>query len=72
MKIQGKLIFVISFIALIFPINACAYIDLGTGSYFLQILLGFVFGLIFSIKLFWNKIALFLNSKFKKKSNDNK
>lgn len=36
--------------------TACAYIDPGTGSLWLQMMLSILLGLIFSIKLYWGKI----------------
>ena len=33
-----------------------AYIDPGTGSYLLQIILAALFGLMFALKVFWTKI----------------
>jgi hypothetical protein len=37
-----------------------AYIDPGTGSFILQLLIGAVCGGLFAVKLFWNKISSFL------------
>ena len=54
---------------LCFP--AYAYLDPGTGSYFLQIIIATVVGAMYAIKHFWYKIKLFyinLLSKFKKRS----
>ena len=54
---------------LCFP--AYAYLDPGTGSYFLQIIIATVLGAMYAIKHFWYKIKLFyinLLSKFKKRS----
>jgi hypothetical protein len=43
-------------ILVIFPRNSPAYLDLYTGSYFLQLLLGGIFGALFFIKFYWRKI----------------
>ena len=54
---------------LCFP--AYAYLDPGTGSYFIQIIIATLLGSIYAIKQFWHKIKLFctnLLSKFKKHS----
>jgi hypothetical protein len=40
----------------VFPRNVYAYIDPGSGSYLIQVILGFVFGGLFMIKIYWNKI----------------
>jgi len=45
---------------LIFPKEASAYLDPGSGSYILQILIGFILGGLVGVKLFWTKIKTFL------------
>lgn len=54
--------FVILFLGIFFPVNAYAYVDPGSGSYMLQLLLAFLFGAIASIKIFWSKIKTFLGN----------
>lgn len=39
---------------------ACGYIDPGTGSLMIQLILGVLFGGLFVIKLSWKRIAQFL------------
>ena len=61
---------VVSGIFLIFPASAFAYIDPGSGSFFLQFLLAALLGALYSIKVFWKDIRAFLKqlfSKFQKK-----
>ena len=48
--------------------NAYAYIDPGTGSYIVQIILGAVVGGLYAIKLFWKNIAAFLKGLFIRKN----
>ncbi|MCF7810505.1 hypothetical protein K9N50_05910 [bacterium] len=48
--------------------NAYAYLDPGTGSYLLQILIAGLVGAAFSIKVFWLRIKDFFSGK--KKDND--
>ena len=60
-------------LALIFVLcfPAYAYLDPGTGSYFIQIVIATLLGAMYGIKKFWYKIKLFctnLLSKFKKRS----
>ena len=53
---------------LCFP--AYAYLDPGTGSYFLQIIVATLLGAMYAIKQFWYKIKIFcinIFSKFKKR-----
>ena len=42
---------------------AYAYIDLGTGSFLLQMLLATIFASLFTIKVFWKKFGASINSK---------
>lgn len=62
---QIKIIIIVFFAyLLLFSPNAYAYLDPGTGSYLLQILAAVLFGSIFVIKLWWNKIkSFFIKSK---------
>ena len=46
--------------ALLFPSAAYAYVDPGTGSYFLQILIAGILGAAFAVKLYWRKLKSFL------------
>jgi len=43
------------------------YIDPGTGSYALQIIIAVLVGIIFAFKLFWNKVKTFISAIFPKK-----
>lgn len=45
-----------------YPKNAEAYLDLGTGSYFLQIAIATVLGGLFAVKMYWNKIKKYFRS----------
>ncbi len=42
------------------PSEAKAYIDVGTGSYVLQLLLAGLFSATFAVKLFWRNIRTFV------------
>ncbi len=46
--------------AISIPSAAHAYVDPGTGSYFLQILIAGLLGAAFAVKLYWRKIKNFL------------
>ncbi len=48
----------------IFDENAYAYLDPGTGSYFFQLFIATLIGVIFAIKLSWRKIVFFLKNLF--------
>jgi len=43
--------------------NAYAYLDPGTGSYLVQILIAGLVGAAFSIKIFWQRIKDFFSGK---------
>ena len=47
--------------------DAYAYLDPGSGSFFLQFLIAALLGGLFAIKLFWRKIISFFNNFFKRK-----
>jgi len=61
-KIQ--LLTIAAYICLVFTTNAYAYLDPGTGSMMLQLLLGGAAGLVLLVKLYWSKLVGFF--KFKK------
>lgn len=48
--------------------RAFAYIDPGTGSYFIQILIASLLGLAFAIKAFWKNIIAFFTQIFSRRS----
>jgi hypothetical protein len=64
MKIPKNLVTLVALIMmlhLVFPQRTYAYIDPGSGSYFLQILVAGLLGLLYSIKLFWARIRVSLS-----------
>ena len=66
---KATIITVTLIFVLCFP--AYAYLDPGTGSYFIQIIIATLLGAMYAIKHYWYKIKLFcidLLSKFKKRS----
>ena len=46
--------------------DAYAYIDPGTSSMFIQVIVGVLVGLVITIKIYWEKIKFKLFSKYKK------
>jgi len=50
-------------ISLVFTETAHAYIDPSSGSYFLQILLAGLLGVLFTLKIYWRKIKAFFTGK---------
>ncbi len=62
-----KTLFAVLFSLLFFSQNALAYLDPGTGSYILQITLAVLFGALFMVKAFWEKVKAFFIGLFSKK-----
>lgn len=54
----------------IFPNKVHAYIDPGTGSYVLQLVLGFLFGGVVAVKLYWKRIKSFFANLLRKKPHE--
>lgn len=61
---SDRFIFAFVLLAVLCPHNAHAYIDAGSGSMILQVLLGGIAGALVVIKLYWHKFL----SIFKRKS----
>ena len=57
---------------LIIPGNAYCYIDPGTGSFMLQILVGIIIGAIVTLKVYWAKTKIFLSGLFSSKKKTGK
>jgi len=71
-SILRKILYILSiFCFFVYPQNAFAYLDLNTGSYLLQLLLGGFFGFVFVINIFSKKIKAFYNKIFHKKKKHN-
>jgi len=49
------------------PASAHAYLDPGTGSYILQMLLAGILGALFALKMFWKRIIAFFKGLVSKK-----
>jgi hypothetical protein len=49
---------------LTFPRPAYAYLDPGTGSYILQLIMAGLLGAAFAVKLFWKDIRIFFKNLF--------
>ena len=55
------------FFSLLCVAEAYAYLDPGTGSYMLQLLIASLVGALFAIKIFWGRIVAFFRGLFAKK-----
>jgi hypothetical protein len=67
-KLKFSSILLSAILVIILTVDAYAYIDPGTGSYFLQLLIASLLGAAFAIKVFWKNIKSFLSNLFSKKS----
>ncbi len=65
-----SLIFVVIFF-LVFPADVYAYLDLGSGSYIIQVLFGTLLGSIFAIKVYWKNIKTMISNLFSKEKKVN-
>lgn len=61
-------IFVLILVALGLSKEAHAYVDPGTGSYLLQILVAGFLGLLYALRLYWARLKSFLTSRILRSS----
>jgi hypothetical protein len=57
----------LGFLFFISPQKAYAYLDPGTGSFILQVLIASLLGGVFAIKMFWSKIKAFFANLISKR-----
>jgi len=71
-----KVLFFLILFFFIFPSQVFAYLDPGTGSYFIQLIIGGFLGGLYLTKTFWTnllkKLVTSLKSLFKTKSDEEK
>ncbi|MDD3861272.1 MAG: hypothetical protein PHP74_00010 [Candidatus Gracilibacteria bacterium] len=68
MKFRYNLLALAAFCTVLFAPNAYAYLDAGTGSQIIQIIIAGSVGAIFAFKVYFKKIKLFFQSKYGKKT----
>ena len=61
-----SVLLVVGFILIVTTRQAHAYVDLGSGSFLLQILLATLFASLFSIKMFWSRLTERISRFFSK------
>jgi len=59
-----RLLLLIFALGTVLPAPASAYLDPGTGSYIIQMVVAGVLGALFAVKVFWVRIRLFLGRVF--------
>jgi hypothetical protein len=62
--------FFLMFFHFVFPSFAYAYLDPGSGSYIFQLILAGIVGLMFLIKVYWNKIKALVVGLFSRDRTD--
>jgi hypothetical protein len=63
-------LFLLLLLGLLAPGIAYAYLDPGTGSYIIQLVIGMVLGGLFAVGLFWRRVIAFFRRIFGGKKND--
>ena len=65
---QNKIMYIfIGLFLLVFPQTTYAYLDPGTGSYVVQVILAAMVGLAYTLKIYWTNIKTFFLNLFSKK-----
>lgn len=64
MKIAKTALFFIAAYLVLFPPQAHAYLDPGTGSYIIQVLAAVIFAGLFVLKTWWTQVKYFVSKLF--------
>lgn len=67
-----NLLLKIFIVFILFTSESYAYLDPGTGSIILQVIIGFIATTVATISIYWNKFKLFISKLFKKKEKEKK
>ncbi len=71
--IDFKNVVIITVILLFWSIRkAHAYIDPGTGSYIIQVMIGGLLGAAFALKVYWKKVKAYFSNLFSKRTKSDK
>lgn len=57
---------------LVIPAESYAYIDPGSGSYVIQVLIGLLMGALYAVKIYWSRLSGALRQFFEKRGNAQK
>ncbi len=66
----ATVVLLFSLLCLVFPRRVYAYLDPGTGSYILQLVIAFLLGGSLVIRIYWKKIKTYLANFLSKKQKD--
>ena len=68
-----KNVLILAVILIFWPIRkAHAYIDPGTGSYIIQVMIGGLLGAAFALKVYWKKVKAYFSNLFSKHTKNDK
>ena len=65
MKLFLRPITLLALALFLLPLSAYSYIDLGSGSYIIQLIIAAFVGITFSLKIYWKKIRALFSKKEK-------
>lgn len=65
-KLVLRLTIALTLLSLVVPQTAFAYLDPGSGSYILQVLIGVLAGVLLAVKIFWGRIKTFFSNSLAK------
>ena len=63
-----KVLLVLILLSLVFPRPAHAYLDPGTGSLIIQVIVAALLGAAFTVKVYWQNIKTFFANRFSNKA----
>ena len=67
---QALVLLLLTLLLLVLPSTAHAYLDPGTGSYVVQLLIGGLLGGLFALGVFWRRVVAFFRHLFRRGSSD--
>jgi len=65
-----RVLLLLTLLLLALPSTAHAYLDPGTGSYVVQLLIGGLLGGLFALGVFWRRVLAFFKRLFRRGSSD--
>jgi len=66
----ARVLLLLTVVLLALPSTAHAYLDPGTGSYVVQLLIGTMLGGLFALGVFWRRVVAFFKRLFRRGSSD--
>jgi hypothetical protein len=72
LKALAICLFCLQVLQLVFPLSASAYIDLGSGSYVIQIILASLLGVFFMTRTYWKRLKIYFQKLTAKGHRDEK